>query len=709
MLDVGTDFKNMFKSNERKIELKITITGSGVRTYKTSEIIDFELVSNAMSNDGFSIGNFIANQIDFTLKVPKSLLEDNALVEVQIGIDTDGTDSDFEEWGDQTNLYQDGTVVYTDFGTYYITSISDVNGKYVSASALDVSINTHRDYESLLTYPATMRDVASEISTMSGVDLDDDFLTTIPSDYYVQLMPTTETYQSILGYIAGACGGNINMNPDGTMSLRLLSTSDIAVEDLEMGHYYSLESLGEKVTLSAVRLYESDEYTEGTYNETTLGTGSDRATLDIYNPFVDESIHADLYSRFNGFTYVPVSIEYIGFPFLEAGDKISIAKDARIKWGEAFVTWELADFAWDRAVENVQAYVFETTLSITGGLRGNIKSPAVSEQESASTSAGTLSNYVQQLDKATVKESIAYNGVTTSRAEGVVVNKSDGLAKAVFNATEGISLYSDTGSGLEKNFYVGTDGYLYANKMKISGGSEVDGLGDLAYLDYIDTDDVTGLGDLATLNSITSTYIEDGAIITAKLAVGAVLADNINANAITSDKIAANAITTSKIDVDYLSGISADLGTITAGRITSVDIDINEDVSIGDNLFLKANNNGNGIVWGTQLDRTAEIYIDSGSEDIFITADNDVRLEPRGEVWIGSTISNRSLRVTEDLYVYDNCDIDGNLEVSEWIEVDGNRVAVGLSNQDFEFQYLSSNGTIEVYVDGSYKGAITLT
>lgn len=70
-------------------------------------------------------------------------------------------------------------------------------------------------------------------------------------------------------------------------------------------------------------------------------------------------------------------------------------------------------------------------------------------------------------------------------------------------------------------------------------------------------------------------------------------AEVIEANTITGDKIAANTITADKLDVDELSAITANLGTVTAGSITSnTTINVGTDATIGNNIFLGDQNSG---------------------------------------------------------------------------------------------------------------------
>lgn len=74
-------------------------------------------------------------------------------------------------------------------------------------------------------------------------------------------------------------------------------------------------------------------------------------------------------------------------------------------------------------------------------------------------------------------------------------------------------------------------------------------------------------------NAITADLIAANAIYTNALQSGAVTADKIQAGAITSDKIFAGAVTADKIDVVSLSAVSATLGSVSSGYITSSTID----------------------------------------------------------------------------------------------------------------------------------------
>lgn len=75
------------------------------------------------------------------------------------------------------------------------------------------------------------------------------------------------------------------------------------------------------------------------------------------------------------------------------------------------------------------------------------------------------------------------------------------------------------------------------------------------------------LADALAANCVTSVKILAGAISADKIAAGAVGAEKIAAGAVIAEKIAAGAVLADKIGVDELSAITANLGTVTAGKI----------------------------------------------------------------------------------------------------------------------------------------------
>lgn len=113
----------------------------------------------------------------------------------------------------------------------------------------------------------------------------------------------------------------------------------------------------------------------------------------------------------------------------------------------------------------------------------------------------------------------------------------------------------------------------------------IDGLGDLAYEDLVETLNIANLaitnakiavdaiqGDVIAANAITTVKISDNAIEAGKIAAGAVVAGKLAANSVVASNIQAGVITADKMNVSTLSAITANVGTLTSGAINGLTI-----------------------------------------------------------------------------------------------------------------------------------------
>ena len=223
-----------------------------------------------------------------------------------------------------------------------------------------------------------------------------------------------------------------------------------------------------------------------------------------------------------------------------------------------------------------------------------------------------ITDKINQIETESVKLNKAYNNVIIDPEYGFRATLSDGSGRATLGGG-GISL--DTGDG-EGGYTPAMFLNPITKKYKYIGDVEVEGTITITAGSGIGN--LSDAGALATLDSIDETHITDGAITTPKLAAGAVDASKIAAGAvvaskisvdslsaisanlgdiyvdethitdgaITTPKLAAGAVDASKISVDSLSAISANLGTVYAGTLNSVYINTQEDINIGNNLYL---------------------------------------------------------------------------------------------------------------------------
>ena len=87
----------------------------------------------------------------------------------------------------------------------------------------------------------------------------------------------------------------------------------------------------------------------------------------------------------------------------------------------------------------------------------------------------SLEDDIYRMQTTTVAKEKVYNGCRIGPEEGFVAERSDEKAKTIMNATEGISIYSDAGNGLQRNFFVDLDGRIKAKSIDIDGSGTFGG------------------------------------------------------------------------------------------------------------------------------------------------------------------------------------------------------------------------------------------
>jgi hypothetical protein len=161
--------------------------------------------------------------------------------------------------------------------------------------------------------------------------------------------------------------------------------------------------------------------------------------------------------------------------------------------------------------------------------------PMTAEIELANFISG-VEDQMYRIATTTVAKEKVYNGCRIGPDEGFVAERSDGKAKTIMNATEGISIYSDIGSGLAKNFFVGLDGRIQAKGLDIDGSGTFAGSikanqlliggdnGTISFNDLTDKPLIPELPSYIKSTYIDSTRIESPTIIGGTVTGGIVIA-----------------------------------------------------------------------------------------------------------------------------------------------------------------------------------------
>ncbi len=465
MYPVSQHFSDMMKSINRQIGLKIVIDGV---EYGNDKIVDLTVEYSLSASEKLTIGTIVASRLNFSIREFEANIAENATVEPYIRFEGGLMwDEAVNEWNIEEATWNFDETEWMPLGKYYVDNRTFTEQRLWEFECYDATVLLHQNYISALTYPQTMRSVLQEVC--SQVDIQIANIELINENYQVSLLPTEITLHKVISYIASANCCSAFIDRDGKLKFIKLSSEmyNTPADTITRRDYFKAKRTNDKVVIDTVKLYEKDGFTEGEFSELVRGTGSSHTTLNLVNPFMDEDILDDVYNTLNGFEYIPYELDYKCFPNLEIGDVVTIEQSVGSSWLETTETWGNADFAWDRDIISFNVIVLYNKITYKGGLRSTLKADSESQQTSEFKVKGSLRQYIENIDKNTIKEGKVYNGVTTSREEGVVVERSDGKAKTIMNATEGISIYSDVGEGLERNFYVDLDGRIKARAIDI--------------------------------------------------------------------------------------------------------------------------------------------------------------------------------------------------------------------------------------------------
>ena len=570
MYPVSNEFKQMAKGIERQLGIKLVVDGV---EYTNTTIVELDIENNLQQSEKFTLGSIISSRLNFTIRDFDMNPSENALVEPYIRFEGGLIWNETTQTWEQMEVSWDfSNSEWLPLGKFYIDNRKYTNQRLWKFECYDKTVFMHQDFLSTLEYPQSMRTVLQEACYQ--IDLEIENIELINPDYQIYLMPTELSIHQVISYIASAncCSAFINRN--GKLQFIKFGNSmyNNPVETLTMRDYFRARQTNDIKKYTKIRLFEKSEYTEGKFVEITRGTGDEFNTLDIENPFVDESILDDIYNSMKDFEYIPYELDYKCFPYLDLGDVITIEQSKGSTWLETNETWGTADFTWDYDIVNFNVIVFYNKIIYRGGLRSTLKAEAESVQTSEFKIKGSLREYVEQIDKSTIKEDVIYNGVRTSREEGVVVERSDGKAKTVMNATEGISIFSDVGQGLQRNFFVDLNGRIQARELDISG--------DATFQGTITASSVIG-------GTISGTTITGGSI---NIGSGNFVV-NSNGDMIANSGYFKGTIEASNIYGTYISGSTISGGTIsgttiTGGSIIGATINTLQDATVGNNLYI---------------------------------------------------------------------------------------------------------------------------
>lgn len=425
MYPISPMFEEFLRSRGRTWEAAIEVNGV---SYGKDKIVEFNIENSLAPGSDFTIGSAVASTMSMTLRINEDL-PIGAKVVPYISLsaaDVTWIQAEFS-WADADFTWLGDGLEGMPLGEFYIDTRRQVKDTYVY-SCLDKLVLGNSAYISQLDYPVSMEDVWNEICAELELENAD---TVTLEPYILNAAPSGYTMREVLGYIAAVNCASVFVGKDGKINLRKYRANDNAVFEIETDDYFSFKQTNPLRTFTKVEVtYDVED--KLTY---TAGEGDENATISITNPLATQDIVNDMLAKINGFSFLPVEMDVRGYPQVEVGDRITVAKQEGKSWAETITAWDETHISWEGKTYH-QTIITLLKYSFKGGLGMSIKSVSKSTQQSEFNSPKVLEQQVNRQTANALRYDKPYYGVTHSRTRGIVVNREDGAAEAIFNADE---------------------------------------------------------------------------------------------------------------------------------------------------------------------------------------------------------------------------------------------------------------------------------
>lgn len=346
MITTSTAYKTKIKSPSRELRIRLIFSSLSL-TLDENHILSAEYNEGIVGGEEFQIGGAIASTFDIKInnqdKAFSGTAFDNKEAELFFGV-----------------VLDDESVEYVSMGAFVIEYASkplDI----ITLQGIDYMYKFEKPYESTLTYPRTLSQIASDICSKAGVTLKS--TTFNNSTFSVAQKPdlTGATLRQTIGWIAEACGGFARVTRDKKLEITWLNNT---VEVIDGHLYYDLTVQDEQQLIDKLIIQYSDL-------GLSIGTGNNPYTIKD-NPFLmlDTSANYDaIFNQIRTINYRPMIMPWNGNPAHQAGDIIQV-KDRD-------------DVAFNTVITNMK-------ITFHGGLRSEVKAAGKNTTAKAFASKGTV-------------------------------------------------------------------------------------------------------------------------------------------------------------------------------------------------------------------------------------------------------------------------------------------------------------------------------
>ncbi|WP_243158627.1 interleukin-like EMT inducer domain-containing protein [Clostridium perfringens] len=339
--------KEINKLQGRKFNAKVIIRD---KEYSGNQIYEMNLEESVNPSDSFSIGSICSNSFDIKL-INTGDIFDNAIVKPYVG------------------LYIGDDIEYIPLGVFTVIKTS-VKGKFINLECVDNMLGLEKVYFSDLSYPADINDIAKEICKKVGVNL----ASKLPN-YRVNKIEGYSLREAI-GFIASLCGSFARFNRIGDLEVR---DYEVVKQEMTPHNLFKLDIEANECIIKKVIAKKGEE---------ELSTGTDDGNKIVFNnPIITKEILSDIYTKYNGFKYIPYTAKWKGNPAIMAGDILNLT---------------------DLNGNKYNALIMEQKFTYKNGVSSEVKAKGKTRQDSSFDNKGSVTQSMERysIEQANIKKAL---------------------------------------------------------------------------------------------------------------------------------------------------------------------------------------------------------------------------------------------------------------------------------------------------------------
>ncbi|MDC4249565.1 hypothetical protein M3X99_00885 [Clostridium perfringens] len=339
--------KEINKLQGRKFNAKVIIRD---KEYSGNQIYEMNLEESVNPSDSFSIGSICSNSFDIKL-INTGDIFDNAIVKPYVG------------------LYIGDDIEYIPLGVFTVIKTS-VKGKFINLECVDNMLGLEKVYFSDLSYPADINDIAKEICKKAGVNL----ASKLPN-YRVNKIEGYSLREAI-GFIASLCGSFARFNRIGDLEVK---DYEVVKQEMTPHNLFKLDIEANECIIKKVIAKKGEE---------ELSTGTDDGNKIVFNnPIITKEILSDIYTKYNGFKYIPYTAKWKGNPAIMAGDILNLT---------------------DLNGNKYNALIMEQKFTYKNGISSEVKAKGKTRQDSSFDSKGSVTQSMERysIEQANIKKAL---------------------------------------------------------------------------------------------------------------------------------------------------------------------------------------------------------------------------------------------------------------------------------------------------------------